>query len=200
MVSRTPKLSITYLSDEQTTANHGKSTIFTQSCVVHIVEAICKAQRHVTRSTFSSELFSASDTVDHGMLLALSLHEFSAGAQIAAEAKNLRETGGWNVKLSFYVGAMSVYAAVTATFIKIPVEKSLLPHIQYIRELLDTKVLEALVWLDTRDMVADGFTKGSVDRDALHACMNGIWLLQHSVQSWSTNKRRLPRHHLPDSV
>ena len=34
------------------------------------------------------------------------------------------------------------------------------------RELLDTKVLEALVWLDTRDMVADGLTKGSVDRDA----------------------------------
>ena len=189
-----------YLSDEQTTANHGKPTIFTQSRVIHIVDAICKAQRHVTRSTTSSDLLSASDTVDHGMLLALSLHEFSAGAQSAAEAKNLRETGGWNVKLSLYVDAMSVYAAVTATFIKTPAEKSLLLHIQYIRELLDTKVLEALVWLDTRDMVADGFTKGSVDRDVLHACMNGIWLLQHSAQSWPTNKKRLPRHHLPDSV
>ena len=189
-----------YLSDEQTTANHGKPTIFTQPCVVHIVDAICKAQRHVTRSTFSSELLSASDTVDHGMLLALSLHGFSAGAQSAAEAKTLRETGGWNVKLSLYVDAMTVYAAVTATFVKIPAEKSLLSHIQYIRELLDTKVLEAMVWLDTRDMVADGLTKGSVDRDALHACMNGIWLLQHSAQSWSTNKKRLPRHHLHDSV
>ena len=108
--------------------------------VVHIVDAICKAQRHVNRSTFSSELLSASDTVDHGMLLALSLHEFTAGAQSAAEAKTLRETGGWNVKLSLFVGAMSVYAAATATFIKIPAEKSLLSHIQYIRELLDTKV------------------------------------------------------------
>ena len=98
---------------------------FTQSCVTHIVDAICKAQRHVTRSTFSSELLSASDTVDHGMLLALSLHEFTAGAQSAAQAKTLRETGGWNVKLSLYVDAMSVYAAVTATFIKIPAEKSL---------------------------------------------------------------------------
>ena len=189
----------TYLSDEQTTAEHGESNTFTQSCVVHIVDAICKAQRHVSRSTFSSELLSASETVDHGMLLALSLHEFTAGAQSAAEAKTLRETGGWNVKLSLYVDAMSVYAAVTATFFKIPAEKSLLSHIQYIGELLDTKVLEALVW-HTRDMVADCFTKGSVDRDALHACMNGIWLLQHSAQSWSTNKKRLPRHHLPDSV
>ena len=112
----------------------------------------------------------------------------------------LRETGGWNVKLSLYIDAMSVNAAATATFIKIPAEKSLLSHIQYIRGLLDTKVLEALVWLDTRDMVADGFTKGSVDRDAPHAYINGIWLLQHSAQSWSTNKKLLPRHHLPDSV
>ena len=121
-------------------------------------------------------------------------------AHSAAEAKALRETGGWNVKLSLYVGAMSVHAAVTATFIKIPAEKSLPSHIQYIGEFLDTKVLEALVWLDTRGMVADGLTKGSVDRDALHACMHGIWLLLHSAQSWSTNKKRPPRHHLPDSV
>ena len=189
-----------YLSDKQTTASHSSPTIFTQSYVIHIVGAICKAQRHVTRFTFSSELLGASGTVDHGMLLALSLHECTAGAQCAAEAKALRETGGWNVELSLYVDAVSVYAAVTATFIKIPGEKSLLSRIQYIRELLDTKVLEALVWLDTRDMVADGLTKGSVGRDALHACMNGIWLLFHSAQSWSTDKKRLPRHHFPDSV
>ena len=137
-----------YLRDEQITAKHSSPTIFTQSCVIHIVNAACKAQRHVTRSTFSSELLSASDTVDHGMLLALSLHELIAGAQSAAEAKALRETGGWNVKLSLYVDAMSVYAAVTATLIKIPAEKSLLSHIQYIRGFLYTKVLEALVWLD----------------------------------------------------
>ena len=61
----------------------------------------------------------------HGMLLALSLHEFTSGSQSAAEAKALRETGGWNVKLSLYV-AMSVYVAVTATFTKIPTDKLLL--------------------------------------------------------------------------
>ena len=139
---------VDYLSDEQTIANHSNPTVFTQSCVIHIVDAICKAQRHVTRFAFSSELLSASDTVVLGMLLALALHEFTAGAQSAAEAKALRETGGWNVKLSLYVGAMSVYAAATATFIKIPAEKSLLSHIQYIRELLDTRDVEALVWLE----------------------------------------------------
>ena len=94
-----PKM-VSYFSGKQTTANHSSPTVFTQPCVIHIVDAICKAQRHVTRSSFSGELLSASDTVDHGMLLALSFHGFTAGAQSAAEAKALKETGGWSVQLS----------------------------------------------------------------------------------------------------
>ena len=89
-----------YLTDKQAIANNSNPSVFTQSCVIHIVDAICRAQRHVTRSAFSSELLSASDTVDHGMLPALSLHEFTAGTQSGAEAKTLRETGAWDVKLS----------------------------------------------------------------------------------------------------
>ena len=170
---------------------------FSNSSIVHIVDAVCKSQRHVTRSTFSSELLSACDTIDHGMLLALSLHEFSKGPQSTFSARQLREFGGWDVKLALYVDAMSVYAAVTATFIKIPAEKSLLSHIQYLRELLDTKVLEALAWIDTRDMVADGLTKGSVEREALHECMSGRWKLNHESKVWSTPKQMRPRHLLP---
>ena len=170
---------------------------YSKSTVVHIVDAICKSQRHVTRSTFSSELLSACDTVDHGMLLALSLHEFSKGPQSTFSARQLREFGGWDVKLSLYVDALSVYAAVTATFIKIPAEKSLLSHVQYLRELLDTKVLEALAWIDTRDMVADGLTKGAVDRAAIHACMAGKWDIMHEAKVWRASKQMRPKHLLP---
>ena len=69
---------------------------------------------------------------------------------------------------------MSVYSAVTATYIKHPAEKSLLSHVQFLRELLDSHVLGALMWVDTRDMVSDGLTKGAVDRDALHKVMDGF--------------------------
>ena len=92
---------------------------------------------------------------------------------------------------------MSVFAAVTATFVKIPAEKSLLSHVQYLRELLDTKVLEALIWIDTRDMIADGMTKGAVDREAIHQCMRGVWQLQHAARVWIANKKAVPRHTLP---
>ena len=140
---------------------------------------------------------SACDTADHGMLIALMLHELSCGIQGSHECKTLRETGGWSVKLCLYVDALSVFAAVTATFLKIPAEKSLLSHVQYLRELLDTMVIEALLWIDTRDMIADGLTKGAVDRTALHEVMSGTWTIQHAAKCWIAIVKHAPRHHIP---
>ena len=181
--SRTSTLTLASSSGDQSVKVGERRQIFEGSCSVHIIDAICKSQRHVTRSTFSSELLSACDTADHGMLLALTLHEFSKGVQSSASCRSLREIGGWDVKLGLYVDAMSVYAAVTATFLKIPAEKSLLSHVQYLRELLDTKVIEALIWIDTRDMCADGLTKGAVDRSAVHSIMDGNWTITQPSRS-----------------
>ena len=61
-----------------------------------------------------------------------------------------------------YVDAMSVFAAVTATFVKTPAEKSLLSHVQFLRVVLDNGCLRYMAWLDTRDMTSDGLTKGAV--------------------------------------
>jgi len=131
------------------------------------------------------------------MLIALMLHELNCGIRSIAECRTLRETGGWSVKICLYVDALSVFAAVTATFLKIPAEKSLLSHVQYLRELLDTKVIEAILWIDTRDMIADGLTKGAVDRAALHETMAGTWTIQHAVKCWTAILKLAPRHQIP---
>ena len=34
-------------------------------------------------------------------------------------------------------------------------------------------MLNAFWWVDTRDMIADGLTKGAIDRAAFHAAMEG---------------------------
>jgi hypothetical protein len=128
---------------------------FVCSCIVHILDYVCKGQRHVARSTFAAELLSAGDTTDQGLLLAQQLHEMLSGPVDATEARELRLTGGFAVPMVLIVDAMSVFAAVIATFIKIPAEKSLLCHVQFIRELLDRQVLHMLAWFDTRDMSAD---------------------------------------------
>jgi len=86
-----------------------------KNCVSHLLEWTCRAQRHVTRSTFAAELLSAGDAADQGMLIAQMMHEVEHGPLTAAEARRQRETKG-HVPTALYIDAMSVYAAISATF------------------------------------------------------------------------------------
>ena len=151
---------------------------------VHIIEYYSRKVRHVNRSTFGAELHAACDAGDCALLLAQQLHEFEVGPCTASVARELRETGGWKVEMVLAIDALSVYAGVTATAVKIPAEKALWAHVQYLRELLDTGVIKFLVWIDTRDMVSDGLTKGKVDRSALQAVMGGRLTLSHLPKAW----------------
>ena len=98
---------------------------------VHVIDWACKSQRHVTRSTFSAELLGAGDATDQGILISHMLRELEEGVLTAEAARNLRMVGGY-IPTALYIDAKSVYAAVTATFLKQPAEKSLLCHVQYL--------------------------------------------------------------------
>ena len=111
------------------------------------------------------------------------LYELEHKPVSAHEARIRRMSGGY-VPIDLYLDAKSVFAAVTATFIKQPAEKSLLCHVQYLRELLDKGMLAYLFWIDTRDMGADGLTKGAVTRALLHTYMGGSMTLDHAYESW----------------
>ena len=114
------------------------------------------------------------------------LHEINVGAVTKAQARELRDNGGYSIPMTLMIDAKSVYAAITATYVKHPAEKGLLSHVQFIRELLDSHVLTALIWIDTSDMLSDGLTKGSVDRAALHECMTGTQSFNHEFELWSS--------------
>ena len=157
---------------------------------IHILDYICRIQKHVTRSTFSSELFGVCDTQDHGFLLATLLHQLVQGACTASQAKDLREKGGWAVPMILILDAYSIFSATTAGHVKIPADSSLLAHLQYLRELLDTGILSELWWCDTRDMLSDGLTKGQVERDALQKAMRGSIVLTQTVHSWKPKQLR----------
>jgi hypothetical protein len=152
----------------------------------HFIEYVCARNRHVTRSTFGAELFAACDAVDLAMLIASLLHQVDYGSMTPAAARQCRERNGWKVEIDLAVDAYSVYAAVTASQVKAPAEKALLSHVQYLRELLDRKICTHLVWLDTRDMVTDGLTKGSVDRSAIDLLMSGTYQWTHKAEFWHT--------------
>ena len=163
---------------------------------VHIINFICRKQRHVTRSTFGAELFAACDAVDHCMLLATLLHQLRTGACDVAAARRLREEGGWAVQIILAIDAYIVFAAVTAQMVKTPAEESLISHVQYLRELLDKGVIEYISWLDTRDMVADGLTKGAIDRKDIRATMDGRGTVNQKASNWRSTTAVLNRNKL----
>ena len=147
----------------------------------HMVDWVSKAQRHVTRSTFSSELFAATDAVDIGLLNTVALHELAHGVVSASEARQLVEgSKTCSVALGLVIDAKSVSSAVVAPRVKVPAEPSLLLHVFWLRELLASGRLQHMWWADTRSMVADGMTKGSVLRDMIQAVMAGTLLMPQS--------------------
>jgi hypothetical protein len=80
---------------------------------------------------------------------------------------------------------MSMFAAVTASFFfKIPVGNGMLTHVQYLRELLDSRAPTALGWTGTRNMVTIGTTTEAADRHQRHTCLIGTSEIGHEIKLW----------------
>ena len=76
---------------------------------------------------------------------------------------------------------------MTANLVKPPEEKTMLLHLLKVREWLDHGVVRRVWWCDTDDMLADGMTKGAVDRDAiLKLCNNCLWNVLKKPASFSS--------------
>ena len=75
------------------------------------------------------------------------------------------------------IDARAVFVTLTAQDASEPSESSLKLHVLAFRDRLDRGVCSVRWWTDTRDMVADGLTKGGVDRRILTSVMNGTLVL-----------------------
>ena len=62
------------------------------------------------------------------------------------------------------IDAKSVYKSIKSLDLKQPTEKTLLGHVMWIRDKLQQGIITRIQRCDTRYMVADGHTKGSVER------------------------------------
>ena len=147
----------------------------TKERVWHLLDSHCKSHKLVTRSSFAAETLAAVATEDAMIPLLTTLHEFAMGPLAPREARRLREEGGLAFTSFLTVDSMSLFAAVSATTVRVPSERSLAGHVFWLRELLDRRVLHHLRWCDTRDMSADAHTKGVVPRDAILALMKGFF-------------------------
>jgi len=151
----------------------------------HPLEWWSRKHRHVTRNVWSSELYVLTDTCDYSLLLLGALDETQHG--VCSSAQSLIETRvkGFTTPCIASTDSMSVYSAVGYVPAKVSVAAHTLHHVQWIQELIKDNILDALVWCDTRDMISDALTKGSIPREHLRlAFAKGKWQLRVPTVKW----------------
>jgi hypothetical protein len=157
---------------------------------VHLIDWHCGSIKQVTRSTLTSEGLACVAAVDQAITLATTLHEIEVGPVTIGQTKQLVEEARLLFKIGGFVDAMSLIRALAASSIKVPQEKSFLLNLVWIAEHIRTGLLKSLSWTDTRDMIADGLTKGSIDRALLHRACDGYRTLAHDIESISKHSTK----------
>ena len=160
-----------------------------------LLEWYSRKQRHVTRNTWSSELFAVVDAADFLMVLGSVFYEIVHGtASSARDLVKLREGDHYPLPLQVCTDGMSLLTALENIVAKIPTEASTLHHVQWLQELTRHRVLDAVFWVDTRDMIADGMTKGSVPRSIIRdAQEKGQWALAHEWRRYPPDEQTKTR-------
>ena len=74
--------------------------------------------------------------------------------------------------IQIVMDAKNLLSALRVTNLKISAEKNFIVHLMWLKDKITSGVVRRLIWTDTRDMTADGHTKGSIKRTALHQLMN----------------------------
>ena len=121
----------------------------------------------------------------------VTLHELKYGVVSSRQLKQFREEGGLKLTVYLTIDAESVYKSVTSRDLETPAEKTLLGHILWLRELLQLRLIESIQWCDTRDMAADGHTKGTIDRALLLDLMRGKQIYRHEVKRHTPHRALL---------
>eukprot|EP00971_Amphidinium_carterae_P299393 5948730-Amphidinium_carterae.1 len=114
-------------------------------------------------------------TVEMTLSELLMARERIEGRGQSSQAKTLQarwESGSLRPELWACIDAKSVYDALMAPDFHIPSEDSLCLHLLALRNDIAVKKLRALLWIDTRSMLADALTKGKVDKTQLTLAAN----------------------------
>ena len=125
-------------------------------CVV--LDWFSRRHTHVVRSTFAAELHSMLDCAGLAILLNATWTEiFSKQKLNPAMIARMQDEGRLQLPMDLFIDAKSVRDAIAADQIKVPAEKTLYIHVLAGRDLLDRKLFERLIWIDTKEEVPTKF-------------------------------------------
>ena len=117
--------------------------------------------------------------IEAGTILSTFIEEVERGPGIASTLCRMIENGTNVIPCEAYTDSYSLCSYLASVHLKYPTEKGTYFHLAYLREKLASRWLRNYSWIDTRDMVIDGMTKGKLDRAVLHHLMDGTWKLSH---------------------
>ena len=107
------------------------------------------------------------------------------GSQTVKQLLTKQANATYKTRLHLCVDAKSVYDIVCNVREAKPAEEHLILHVMALREMISTVVIEAIWWIDTRDMPADGRTKGVVLGDEIIAVVEkNEWKIEHECVRW----------------
>ena len=136
------------------------------------------ARKHsrVVRSTYAAELLSLLDAVGQGNMVATAMDEIHSGVETATQLLARHAGRQRSIEHDACVDAKAVFDGITAQCPRTPADKPLFLHAPAMREYLEAGWVDRLWWIGTLAMLADGMTKGSIDREALiMVCQQGLW-------------------------
>ena len=147
-----------------------------QEVKCQVLDWYSRKHSRVVSSTYAAELLSLLDAVGQGNFIATAMDEIQSGAATARQLLERHCSASRAFQHDAAVDAKAVFDGVTAEQPNTPAEKPLFLNALAMREYLESGHVDRLWWLDTLAMLADGMTKGSVEREALIAvCQLGIW-------------------------
>ena len=162
---------------------------------VQLVDFLSKKLSVVSRSAFAAELRNvleaAQDTINHAVLL----HEIYRGPCTAEQCAKIRDKATYFPEIVVCTDNQGLYNALTKEDPTPGSDGSMVYHVKALRELLDRHNLTSVVWLDNRDMVADGLTKGKPSREDINTVLStGTWTPQHEYKLWTSTAKRSDDH------
>jgi len=162
--------------------------------VWHLLDSVCRGHKHVTRCSFSSETRGVVIAADDLIATGFTLEEMKSGVIAPAVARAMMEAGGGcTIEKCLVTDSMSLFSAISAIVVRVPTEKNLAVQLYWLRQMLDIHLINKLRWADTRDMNADGHTKGSIPRDVLLALMAGHFSYAHPTKDFVSSRPMAPR-------
>ena len=158
---------------------------------MHIIEYYSRKQRRVCRSTFSAELNGGADAYETARLISITWSAIYSPGKSAAQLSIDEGAGQLLIKIDLYIDCFSIFESLSQEQVRVPSEQTLILLLLSLKEALVSRQLRALVWVDTRDQLADALTKGAITRrDLVKAFCEGCWILKHDIKVFSEPLRK----------